>query len=120
MINDLIKTSYDKVPYQSNAFINASIDRMYVVTKSYGINATKPENARVLELGCAAGGNIIAQAIKHKSANFIGVDLATSQIQEGQKAINKLGLKNIELFSDDLANIARGGGSLNMASLIIS
>ncbi len=110
MINDLIKTSYDKVPYQSNAFINASIDRMYVVAKSYGINATKPENARVLELGCAAGGNIIAQAIKHKSANFIGVDLATSQIQEGQKAINKLGLKNIELFSDDLANIARGGG----------
>lgn len=111
MINDLIKTTYDRVPYYSNAFINSSIDRMYVIANAFGIKATLPDNARVLELGCAAGANIIAQAIKHKNAKFIGVDLALSQIEHGKKAINKLGLKNIELFADDILNVARGGGA---------
>lgn len=119
MINDLIKTTYDRVPYYSNAFINSSIDRMYVIANAFGIEAALPDNARVLELGCAAGANIIAQAIKHKNAKFIGVDLAPSQVEHGQKAINKLGLKNIELFADDILNVARGGGVLNTANLII-
>lgn len=119
MINDLIKTSYDKVPYQSNAYINSSIDRMYTIARTYGIKAKDPKNARVLELGCAAGGNIIGQAIKHPNAHFIGVDLAASQIDIGKKAIDKLGLKNIELMAGDILDVAKWGDKYGKFDYII-
>ena len=119
MINDLIKGTYDSVTYHSNAYVHSSIDRMYMVARTYGIKAKDPKNARVLELGCAAGGNIIGQAIRHKDAHFIGVDLAASQVSIGKKAIDKLGLKNIELMAGDILDVAKWGDKYGKFDYII-
>ncbi|MFM8930594.1 MAG: hypothetical protein ACKOS8_01795, partial [Gemmataceae bacterium] len=58
-------TSYDDVPYISRAFIQTHPQRLAFIARLFGMNPTPPSNARVLELGCASGGNLIPLAIRY-------------------------------------------------------
>jgi methyltransferase-like protein len=60
------------------------------------------KSARVLELGSAAGGNIIPLACTYPDAKFIGVDSALVQVEAGRQMIDALSLTNIELIHADL------------------
>lgn len=101
MINDEIKGTYDAVKYHSHAYPQASVDRLCATARVYGLQTPLPNNAKVLEIGCAAGGNIIAQAINYPNASFVGIDLSSEQIKIGNEAIEKIGLKNIKLLQMD-------------------
>src|SRR5262245_60719987 len=72
---DLKQTSYDVGPYES-----------YPVAR-----------CRVLELGCAAGGNLLPMAVALPDSTFLGLDLSSRQIADGQKVVDDLGLKNVTL-----------------------
>lgn len=100
-INSKIKESYDSVPYNSKAFMFASASRLESIAKLLGLDPVDSRNARILELGCSFGGNIITQAMYNEKSTFIGIDLSEVQIKEGQKIIDKLKLKNINLYSMD-------------------
>jgi cyclopropane fatty-acyl-phospholipid synthase-like methyltransferase len=41
----------------------------------------------VLELGCAAGGNLMPMAASSPDSQFVGIDLSNVQITEGQETI---------------------------------
>lgn len=101
MINDDIKGTYEAVQYKSYAYEQSSIDRLCATARVYGLKATLPENSKVLEIGCASGGNLISQAINYPNARFFGIDLSSAQIQIGQKALEKTGLKNVKLLAMD-------------------
>src|SRR5436309_1556438 len=62
--------------------------------------------ARVLELGCAAGGNIIPLAARNPNASFIGIDLSSAQVESGRARIAQLGLSNIELRCESFSDAA--------------
>lgn len=101
MINDEIKGTYEAVNYQSHAFANSSINKLCATARVYGLKVPLPNNASVLEIGCASGGNIIAQAINYPNSSFLGIDLSGEQIKIGNEAIEKIGLKNIKLLEMD-------------------
>lgn len=103
MINEKIKSTYDSVKYQSHAFANSSINKLCATARVYGLKAPCPDSARVLEIGCGCGANIISQAINYPNADFLGIDLSGEQIKIGQNAIEKSGLKNIKLLQMDAA-----------------
>lgn len=105
MINDLIKASYDEVLYRSNSYNMTCIDRLYEVAKMHGLSPRNPDNARVLEIGCASGGNIMGQAINHPNSHFIGIDLSDEQVKIGKEAICSIGIKNIELITMDICDL---------------
>jgi len=52
---------------------------------------------RVLELGCASGGNLIPMAFNLPESEFIGVDFSAKEVEMGNKIIKDLNLKNIRL-----------------------
>jgi methyltransferase-like protein/2-polyprenyl-3-methyl-5-hydroxy-6-metoxy-1,4-benzoquinol methylase len=108
-----IKDSYDVFPYESFAFVASNPAHLRSVAKLFGLDAPKLENARVLELGCASGGNIIPFAAKFPNAEIIGVDLSDVQIKEGQDFIKKLGLKNIELKACSITDIDASYGKFD-------
>lgn len=112
MINDEIKGTYDAVKYHSHAFAQASIDRLCAMARVYGLQTPLPNNAKVLEIGCAAGGNIISQAINYPNSSFIGIDLSGEQVKIGNEAIEQSGLKNIKLLQMDATKACDelGGG----------
>lgn len=89
--------SYDVVPYPSHPFRQTHPERLATVGRLFGIEPADINNCRILEIGCAGGGNLIPMADALPDSTFVGVDLSEFQIDGGQKSIEKMGLKNIEL-----------------------
>ena len=67
------------------------------------------DRARVLELGCASGGNIIPLAARFPNARFLGIDLAQRHIADGRQRIAALGLANVELRQGDVTQVVFAG-----------
>ena len=61
--------------------------------------------ARVLEIGCAGGGNLIPFAAAHPQAHVVGIDLSQVQIDQGRARAQALGLDNLELLAGDIARM---------------
>jgi SAM-dependent methyltransferase len=89
--------SYDEVPYESYPFRRTHPDSLAVVATLFGMTPAPVERCRVLELGCAGGGNLIPMALGLPQARFVGIDLSQRQIDDGRRVIQTLGLNNIEL-----------------------
>lgn len=88
---------YDLVPYSSYPYPQTHPEHAYTIAKLFGLSAPDFSNSKILELGCAAGGNIIPLALNYPEATIVGIDLSAVQIAMGQKQIDALTLKNIEL-----------------------
>jgi len=90
-------TSYDEVPYSSHPYSQTHPNRLAVMGTLFGLKTAPIDRCRVLELGCASGGNLTPVAASFPNSQFVGLDLSSRQIADGQQIIGALGLKNIEL-----------------------
>jgi SAM-dependent methyltransferase len=104
---------YDEVPYDSHPFPQTAMEHLEALAYLFGLDAPDPANARVLELGCAAGGNLIPFAARHAGAQALGVDLSPVQVAHGVAAIARTGLSNIELKAFDIADIDASFGQFD-------
>lgn len=108
-----LNTNYDEVAYPSHAYRKTRPDTMAVAAHLFGLETPKIENARVLELGCASGGNLIPMAEAFPNAEFLGVDLSERQIKVGQETIKALNLKNIELRQQSILDLTKKTGTFD-------
>jgi methyltransferase-like protein len=99
------QTSYDEVPYTSLAFEQTHPDRLAVIAMLFGLAAPAVESCRVLELGAASGGNLIPMALQLPDAEFVGIDLSARQVGEGQRTLERLGLRNVALRQGDILEL---------------
>src|SRR5436190_7114513 len=88
--------SYDEVPYIGNPFSSTHPDHLSVLGTIYGLTPARVKNARILELGCGDGGNIIPLAYAYPTAKITGIDFASTQIAAAQKTVKEMKLKNIK------------------------
>jgi methyltransferase-like protein len=98
-------SSYDEVPYIAAAFPQSHPDRLATPAKLLGLAPPALDTCRVLELGCASGGNLIPMAVSMPDATFVGVDLSRRQIEQGCRNVEALGLRNIELRHANIADV---------------
>ena len=101
---------YEAVPYDSEPFPETHPGKLAAVGRFFGMNPAPIESARVLELGCAAGNNIIPVAYALPGAQFLGIDTTETAIKAGQALIQKLELKNIHLAPRDLLGLVAADG----------
>ena len=99
-------SSYDDVPYQSNPFAQSQPDRLAMVARLFGLNPASPSKSKVLELGCAGGGNLIPLAVRYPNSSFLGIDYSTVQVEAAQRQIAALGLKNVRIQHGDVTNFS--------------
>lgn len=104
---------YNAVPYESHPFPQSAVEHLEAIAFLFGLDAPAARTARVLELGCAAGGNLIPFAARHPLSSCLGVDLSSVQIAQGQDAIARAGLGNIELRAMNLADIDASFGQFD-------
>lgn len=101
--------SYDALPYESVPIPDTHPDTLRAVASMYGYAATPLSRARVLELGCAAGGNLIPLAWYWPGAQCVGIDLGEQHVADGNALVETLGLKNVQILhrsiSDALADL---------------
>ncbi len=99
------KTTYDVVPYSSYPYPNTHPERLYTIGKLFGMQPVNFKKCKVLELGCASGGNIIPFATMFPESIFVGIDISDAQVKQGQKHIEGLGLSNITLKTMSITDI---------------
>ena len=99
---------YEALPYPSLPFAYSQPSRLAALAALFGLTVPDANIARVLELGCASGGNIIPLAARYPHARFIGVDLSHRHIGDGRKRIAALALSNVELRQADFTRIDFG------------
>ncbi|NYT66498.1 methyltransferase regulatory domain-containing protein [Alcaligenaceae bacterium] len=112
-INQQIADHYDRTQYTSNAFFYSSPGHLRAAAQLYGIETVPVEHARVLELGCAAGGNLLPFVLAYPGAHAVGVDLSPAQIQQGQKVVQDLKLENLHLHAMSLTDITKDFGEFD-------
>lgn len=95
--NEPAATSYDAIPYSVHAFPQTRPDRLATLARLFGLNAARPQRCRVLELGCASGGNLIPMALAEPESRFVGIDLSSRQIADGKAVVRELNVANLEL-----------------------
>lgn len=105
--------AYDEVPYESFSYSHTHPQNLGMIGTLFGMAPADFKTARVLELGCAAGGNILPLASIYPEATFMGIDLSKAQIEEGQADIKALGLKNIKLEQMDIINFPSSAGEFD-------
>jgi SAM-dependent methyltransferase len=94
--------SYDALPYESIPISETHVDGLAALGRLFGVATADPERCRVLELGCAEGGNLIPMAFYLPDSRFVGIDLSLRQVETGRRLIRDLGLANVALLHRDV------------------
>jgi SAM-dependent methyltransferase len=100
---------YDQVPYDSFAFPETHPDHLAALATLFGLTPPSVPGARVLEIGCAGGGNLIPMAVAMPAARFLGIDLSSRQIDEALGRSRALGLRNVEFRTMNLVELLPEG-----------
>ena len=83
--------SYDQVPYTSLSYSESHPDRLATIATLFGMQPPRVDRCRVLELGCASGGNLIPMAYGLPGSEFVGIDYSARQIAQGRATVAALG-----------------------------
>jgi methyltransferase-like protein/2-polyprenyl-3-methyl-5-hydroxy-6-metoxy-1,4-benzoquinol methylase len=105
---DRLRADYDTTPYNSMSYPPSAPGHLAAVAYLFGLETPDVSTARVLEIGCAAGGNLIPYATAHPDARVVGIDLSPAQIDQGSLTVQALGLDNIELIAGDITSMDLG------------
>ncbi|MCC2646882.1 MAG: seryl-tRNA synthetase [Rickettsiaceae bacterium] len=104
---------YDEIPYESYPFAISHPSHLKTIGALFGLKTPDLKKARVLELGCAAGNNIIPFAANYPQAKVIGIDLSPVQIEQGSQQVEELDLKNIDLKIGSILDIDESWGKFD-------
>ena len=75
---------YDEVPYPNYAYSYTHPDTLATLATLLGLTPAPVDDCRVLELGCAGGGNLIPMAQVLPDSHFVGLDYSGQQIAAGR------------------------------------
>lgn len=99
---EAIRASYDEVPYDSAPISETHPANLAMQGRLFGLMPTDPGRCRVLELGCAAGGNLIPMAWRLPESEFVGIELSGAQAVAGNAVIAALALPNVRIVQADI------------------
>ncbi|MBX9627918.1 MAG: class I SAM-dependent methyltransferase [Gemmataceae bacterium] len=105
--------TYDEMPYDSHPYAQTHPGRLAVVATLFGLTPPPVETARVLELGAAAGGNILPIGEAFPQARLVGVDYSARQVEDGRKWIAATGVGNVELRHASILDIDESYGEFD-------
>ncbi|TWI11557.1 class I SAM-dependent methyltransferase [Aerolutibacter ruishenii] len=100
-----VRAYYNQFPYSSHAYPHSAPEQLQAIAHIFGHSAPSVGTARVLELGAAAGGNLIPAAIRNPGMRAVGVDLSDVQVEMARARAREVGLDNIEFIQADLAQL---------------
>ncbi|MBN9119032.1 MAG: class I SAM-dependent methyltransferase [Planctomycetes bacterium] len=87
--------------------------RLFTIATLFGLSPLPVETARVLELGCGAGANLIPMAEVLPRATFIGIDLSAHQVARGHAQTEQLGLTNVDLRHANILDVDPSFGAFD-------
>ncbi len=92
-----MSTTYDTVAYPAGLFRKTLPQRLAVMATLHGLKPAPVQTARVLEIGCGDGVNVLAMAAAYPGATFTGIDLSAQAIGRGQALLDASDMNNVTL-----------------------
>ena len=83
---------YDSVPYPRHAYGFTHPDRLATLATLHGLEPPPIERARILELGCASGSNLVPMAYEMPDIVVGHVETPETSTKLGAKGIGEAGL----------------------------
>jgi len=107
---DVIHELYEKhiYPPMSHPLSDPAVSA--VAARIGGLAVPHPRRARILEIGCCSGHNLLPLARRWPESRFTGIDLAERSIDEARERAAQAGINNIEFIADDLRDFEPAGG----------
>lgn len=99
---------YEAVAYDALPHPVTHPSHVAAIVAMFGVDAPPVTTARVLELGCSDGSNLLPMAAGLPQASFTGCDIAPGAIRAARAAALALGLGNAAFVEADLAAIDDG------------
>ncbi len=79
-----------------------------VAARLGGLAPAHPRRARILEIGCASGHNLLPLARRWPDSRFLGVDLAEDAVALARDLASAAGITNVEFTAADLREFDPG------------
>ncbi|WP_394845950.1 class I SAM-dependent methyltransferase [Pendulispora brunnea] len=92
------ETPYDRLPYTDHAYAESHPNRLAVVARLSGWVAPELAAARILEIGCARGGNLLPMAMSLPGAALVGIDPSQRQVDEALRIAGEAQLPNVRVL----------------------
>ena len=108
-----VRAAYDRLPYQGSSHHQTHPQTLAALAALRGLDPALPTNCRVLEIGCAEGGNLIPMAAELPESRFVGVDLSSHQIGLARQRADLLGLDNLAFHTMSLVDIGDDFGEFD-------
>lgn len=105
--------SYTEIPYPRYSFPETHPARIAAVAELFGVSAPQVQKARILELGCAVGGNALALAAALPQTEIVAIDKSKSQIESAKSLASKAKLTNVSFECIDIAALSPSLGSFD-------
>ena len=106
-------TSYDAVLYPNYVHPQTHPDRLASLGTLFGMQPKSVDRARVLELACGQGANLIPLAVCYPECECLGIDLSSRQIGHGREIVEALELDNIELRAQSILDFPEDAGKFD-------
>jgi methyltransferase-like protein/trans-aconitate methyltransferase len=101
------------VPYRSLAFPQTHPDHLAAVARIFNLSPPDVGACRVLELGCASGGNLLPMAFNLPGSELVGVDSSRRQVDDANAARDALKLGNLRVECASLEQITPEWGTFD-------
>jgi SAM-dependent methyltransferase len=108
-----LREAFTQIQYPSLPRAATAPDRLAAVARLFAVSSADPETARVLEIGCSDGGNLLSMAMLAPAGRFFGFDFSEPAIARGQARIRELQLNNVELRVLDISDFPEDAGTFD-------
>lgn len=109
-VTGVLKAAYDAFQYVGRPCATSHPERIATIAALLGVEAPDPATARVLDIGCGDGGNLVPMAAALPRGSFTGIDLSPRSIGEAREFARDLGLANIAFHAGDLRDLPVAAG----------
>jgi SAM-dependent methyltransferase len=96
---------YDAVPYLDSSHPFTHPDVLATVAALHGLSPPPPAGARVLDLGCAGGFNLVPVAAVYPDSQVVGIDLAANHVRSARAFARRMGLRNTRFEQGDIGSL---------------
>ena len=99
------ETDHDEPLFSNYSVFVSQPEYLATIATLRGMQPQDVERARVLELGCASGQNLIPLAERYPQSAFVGFDLSQRQIALARETAAGVELQNIEFLQQNLLDV---------------
>ena len=112
-LHEGLKAAYEDIAYVGRPNHHSHPDRLAAIATLFGLAPPDVAGARILEVGCGDGANLVPIAAQWPGARLVGCDFSALLMRDARAMAEGVGVANLKLVEGDLREVAESLGSFD-------